>query len=441
MESRLQNEVNAVGAELLAKVGDDVLVSLLEQDAVPMDTLHERYGSLLELVRVLIGVVPVCDRYLEIWPPAFRTYNLIVPNFLNLPFAIFGIGKAPRELVGLGMYVASRAAECPYCTAHTCSYALRRGASPETVANAFIGEGDFSDRELAAIAVAKSLARIPCELSAQQHSAMQKHYSAVEAEWVVLGVAMMGFLNKFMDVIGVQLETSTVAETRQTMGENWSPGKAGRALAHHNTTEKPGADSLKTRLSVVKHAPAALKLDKQWQQGVPDQWPQVGEYLAKHTGYNFPVLSQMHNARAIRAIATVLRENLDQSQSSIGVDMKVKAGVVFCAAIQDESLGAVVASLSGAVSVTQEHIEALKHYANNAEADLPANTAQNTALLTLAKAASPSPALITADVVNECRAADIASESIVEMVTWLAVLQMLHRLSSYVQFSEMRSGS
>ena len=72
-------------------MNDDVIASLLEQDAVPMETLHKRYGALLELVRVLIGVVPNCDRYLEIWPPAFRTYNLIVPNFLNLPFSILSL--------------------------------------------------------------------------------------------------------------------------------------------------------------------------------------------------------------------------------------------------------------------------------------------------------------------------------------------------------------
>jgi len=108
--------------------GSDVLASLLKADAIPMSALRERYEPLLELVRVLIGVVPNCDKYLEIWPPAFRTYNILVPNFLNLPFGIFGIGGAPKEVVGLGMYVSSRIAECPYCSAHTCSFALRRGA-------------------------------------------------------------------------------------------------------------------------------------------------------------------------------------------------------------------------------------------------------------------------------------------------------------------------
>lgn len=103
-----------------------------------MATLHQRYDALLRLVQVLIGVVPNCDAYLEIWPPAFRTYNIMVPNLLNLPLLIFGIGGAPKHIVGLGLYVSSMTAECPYCSAHTCSFALRRGASAQTVAQALV---------------------------------------------------------------------------------------------------------------------------------------------------------------------------------------------------------------------------------------------------------------------------------------------------------------
>src|SRR4030095_14233062 len=129
-----------------------MLVELLERDAVRFETLHARYGALLELVRTLIGVVPNCDRYLEIWPPAFRTYNVMVPNFLNLPFTLFGLGASPRELLGLGMYVASRAAECPYCSAHCCSFALRRGTPQEKIDQALApGSTVFTAQERASI--------------------------------------------------------------------------------------------------------------------------------------------------------------------------------------------------------------------------------------------------------------------------------------------------
>src|SRR3954447_12343606 len=117
---------------------DATLVPLLREEMVAWETLEERYGPLLKLVEVLLGVVPNCDRYLEIWPPAFRTYNVMVPNFLNLPVPIFGVGGPPPEIVGLAMYVASRTAECPYCSAHSCSFAMRRGASAEKVAAALV---------------------------------------------------------------------------------------------------------------------------------------------------------------------------------------------------------------------------------------------------------------------------------------------------------------
>src|SRR5687767_7753741 len=109
------------------------LAQILAPAAVDFSTLQQRYGPLLELVRKLIGVVPNCDRYLEIWPTAFRSYNVMVPNFLNLPFFQWGVG-APKTPVSLAMYTSSRTASCMYCSAHTCSFALRRGAAEHKVA-------------------------------------------------------------------------------------------------------------------------------------------------------------------------------------------------------------------------------------------------------------------------------------------------------------------
>lgn len=51
------------------------------------------------------------------------------------------------------------------------------------------------------------------------------------------------------------------------------------------------------------------------------------------------------------------------------------------------------------------------------------------AALLLARAASTSPAEIDAHVVGACRDSGLPPAAVVELVTWLAVLQMLHRLS------------
>src|SRR6478609_6157143 len=172
-----------------------MLVDLLEEHAVPFETLDEKYGALLALVRTLIGVVPNCDPYLEIWPTAFRSYNVLVPNLLNLPFLVWGMG-APRAAVGLGMYVSSRAAGCPYCSAHACSFALRRGASVDQVATALEEDARLAPPEKAVARVARALGRAEAVLADEDRQELLRHYSAAHAEWIVLGIAMMGWLNK-----------------------------------------------------------------------------------------------------------------------------------------------------------------------------------------------------------------------------------------------------
>jgi hypothetical protein len=399
-------------------LGDQTLVPLLRDEMVAWETLEERYGALLKLVEVLLGVVPNCDRYLEIWPPAFRTYNVMVPNFLNLPAPIFGVGGAPGEMVGLGMYVSSRVAECAYCTAHSCSFALRRGASADTVAQALIGgDANLTRDELATIAVARSLGRIPCELTAAERDELVAVFGASRAEWIVLGVVMMGFLNKFMNAIGVELEQTVYSEVSQTLGSEWSVGNAGAALDDAAPAKPaPPADGLSTKLRVLPLLPTALRLDARWQKGVPKAWPQVGTYLRERIGHDFPVLARLRHGRAARAIAFVLRENLDAQSTVIGLDTKIRCGLVFAEVVADEALAADVRALAGAHDV---------------DLDQASPDPRLAAALLLARAASPSPAQIDATVVGACRDSGLAPAAIVELVTWLAVLQMLHRLSCF----------
>ena len=392
------------------------LAPLLHEDRVPWDVLHERYGSVLELVRVLLGVVPNCDPYLEIWPPAFRSYNVMVPNLLNLPAPIFGVGGAPGDVVGLGMYVASRVAECPYCTAHSCSFAIRRGATPEKMAQALVADDrTFSRGELATVAVARALARVPCELTAAERDELLDVYGAAKAEWIVHAIVMMGFLNKFMNALGVELEQPVVSEVASTLGEDWRPGGAGAELdPSAPLTAPPAADGMATRLRVLPLLPSVVRLDARWQKGVPKSWPQVGAHLRERTGHDFPVLSRLRHRRAVRAIATMLAENLDPGSTVLGLHNKVLAGRVFAEVVADEALAADVSALA----------------ANAGQPD-----SRTPAVLALARAASPSPAEIDAGVVAACRDADLSPAAIVELVTWLAVLQMLHRLRAFHELS------
>ena len=411
---------------------DVALTSLLDQDAIPMATLHEQYGPILKLVNVLLGVIPNCDPYMEIWPTSFRTYNVMVPNFLNLPFSLFGVGGAPKEIVGLAMYVASRAAECNYCSAHSCTFALRRGTAPEKVAQALVGGDSFTDQELAAIAVARSLGRIPCELTDEERQNLKKNFSPAEEESVVLVMVMMGFLNKFMDAMGIPLEDTLVAEVMTTIGSGWSPGTAGRFLdPTAKTTAPPSADTLWTKLSVIPLIPTALRLDKQWQKGVPNRWPEIGQFLRDNTGHDFPVLSRMNNGRAIQAIGTILRDNFSATNTVIGLEAKVLMGLIFATIIDDQPLAQEVRLLGQHLGMSSDQFTAAVNFAQDAEAPSPATDPKMNAAMIMARAASPSPAEITTDVVEVSRQSDLESAAIVELITWISILQLLHRLSSY----------
>ena len=115
---------------------------------------------------------------------------------------------------------------------------------------------------------------------------------------------MMGFLNKCMDTIGVELEPSTVAETATTMGGDWNAGRSnGDLAADLRATAPPSSDSVWTKLAMIPKLPGALRLDAQWQKGVPRTWPAVGTFLEELCGHSFPVLSRLQHGRIMRAVA------------------------------------------------------------------------------------------------------------------------------------------
>lgn len=143
----------------------------------------------------------------------------------------------------------------------------------------------------------------------------------------------------------------------------------------------------------------------------------MGTYLREHVGHDFPALARLCHRRAVRAIAFMLRENLSAQSTVVGLDTKIRCGLVFAEVVGDEALAADLRVLAGAHGVDPGQKRA---------------DPRLSAALLLARAASPSPAEIDAHVVSACRDSGLPPAAIVELVTWLAVLQMLHRLACFV---------
>ncbi len=403
------------------------LTQVLAADAVPLAELQRRYGALLALVRTLIGVVPNCDPYLEIWPAAFRSYNVMVPNLLNLPLMLWGAG-APKQPVALAMWTSSRAAACMYCSAHTCSFALRRGVPGEKV----VDRDACTEADRAAIAAAEGLGRVPATFTDTQRRALLRAMGAGDAEWVLLSIAMMGFLNKMMDMLGVELEAATVGEVGALIEPTgWSTGKH-RVVPTIGAAPPAHGDSLALKVGLLRHLPAALAFDRRWTRGVPGREPAVGEYLRAHTGHDFPVLRHLTHARAVRAIATMLRENCSPAESVLGLELKHQAGLVYATVVGDPDLAADIRALArahdgGGLDAARDFAAAPLDGDDPAAVERAAS-AHGPALL-LAKAASPSPARISPAIVERSR--ELPRAAVVELASWLSVLQLLHRINVF----------
>lgn len=426
------------------------LASGLKSSSVDFAILHKKYKPVLALVKELIGVVPVCDPILEIWPTGFRTYNLLVPNMFNLPQTIWG-NKSFKAAMGLAMYTSSRAAACPYCSAHTCSFALRRGASKEAII------GSRTPAEQAVVAMAESLSGIPAYFTVKDYQLLTRHFSPERIESLAFSVSMMGFLNKFMDAIGVELEQEAINDTAELMSKTgWTPGK--HVDGPYRITEKttPEKDNFLTYLRVIRQAPGAVLLEKKWTRGVPDRAPQACAYLKQLTGYHFPLLQQVSQKRVILALTTVLRDNLSKENTEVGLDAKCLAGYIFARKAGNQSLTAEARAIAAHIapayndalfekldqiatmSIPEDQQACEKLMATLTPFPSVSTVASSTVLLSVG--ASPSPAEIN-DAIIQTISKQLSPKMIVEVVVWISVMQLLHRLGSYYSVANQASGN
>lgn len=411
----------------------------LKQAAVDWNTLHKNYNPLLNLVRELIGIIPNCDPTLEIWQPGFRTYNLLVPNMFNLPSTLFG-SKSFKASMGLAMYASSKEA-CAYCTAHACSFALRRGARTEAIA------GSQTVKEQAVVTLAEKLAHIPSTLTLKDVEIVRQHFSASETEWLVYSISMMGFLNKFMNAVGVELEQEAINDTAELLSKTgWQPGV--HASNGYSITKpfRLHRDNLFTYLRVIRQAPGAVLLEKKWTKGVPSKYQEVSEYLKKKTGYLFPILKPIKQGRVVRALATALRDNLDGELTVTGLKIKMYAGYIFSTLMNNKVLKMEIKNITAHLApelnqelfIRLEDLSQMEIPTDNASCNKIMNSTQQllsltekeSGLLLLALASSHSPSQIN-DSVIETTLKYVKPACVIEIVVWLSVLQLLNRLSSY----------
>jgi uncharacterized peroxidase-related enzyme len=132
-----------------------------------------------------------------------------------------------RRLVG---HVASKAAGCLYCQAHTLLGAHNFGVSEEKLAAVwdYARSPLYSERERVALDFALAAAAQPNAVTDDLFARMREHWSEAEIVEILGVVAMFGFLNRWNDSMATPLEPVPLEVARRAAGgQGWSPGKHG----------------------------------------------------------------------------------------------------------------------------------------------------------------------------------------------------------------------
>ena len=156
----------------------------------------------------------------------------ILQAFSQLIGAINGPdGELDRGFKRLLSHVASRAAGCRYCMAHTAGGALRFGVEEAKLAAVweYRTSALYSEAERVALDFALAAAAQPNDVTDEMFAGLRKHWNDGQVVEIVAVISLFGFLNRWNDTMATPLEEEpTHVGEKFLAGHGWSPGKHAR---------------------------------------------------------------------------------------------------------------------------------------------------------------------------------------------------------------------
>lgn len=154
----------------------------------------------------------------------------LLTAFSTLGAAVMGEGSSiPGELRWLVAHLASRAAGCRYCIAHTGhNGAVAAGLDEDKAAEAWQFEQSprFSDAERAAMRLAVAGASVPNGATDELFEGVRAHFTDRQVTDIVAVIAFFGFLNRWNDTLATELEEAPLDfGSRRLTDSGWEAGK------------------------------------------------------------------------------------------------------------------------------------------------------------------------------------------------------------------------
>src|SRR6267154_26915 len=136
--------------------------------------------------------------------------------------------EVDRGFKRLLAHVASRAAGCQYCMAHTIEGAMHFGVEEKRAAAIWDYQTSplFTQAERAALDVAVAAASVPNAVTDEMFAQLRKFWTEDQIVEIVGVIALFGFLNRWNDTMGTPLEDGPLAAGERLLaGRGWTPGK------------------------------------------------------------------------------------------------------------------------------------------------------------------------------------------------------------------------
>ena len=181
-------------------------------------------AAIIEASDQLMGFAANDIRVMAKWPALLDAMSGVVN-------VVYGDGEVHSSLKRLVAYVASTAAGCRYCEAHTALGALDAGTEAEKISAVWEFETSalFTPAERAALRIARGGGIQPNGVTDAEFADLLTHFNEQAALEIVAVIALFGFLNRWNDTLATQLEDEPTAAAQSLHQGNWDGGKHTRA--------------------------------------------------------------------------------------------------------------------------------------------------------------------------------------------------------------------
>jgi uncharacterized peroxidase-related enzyme len=195
----------------------------------PLDiSAHPELAQTWQQFTAILGFVPNSLLTMQRRPKIVQGFGVLTAAVMD-----------PESEVDLGFkrliaHFCSRAAGCQYCMAHSLIAAKIHGISAEKVAEVWNYQSSplYSEAERAALDFALAAGSVPNAVEASHFDALRAHWSEGAIVELLAVVALYGFLNRWNDSMGTEVEAPAMALGEAVLAQGgWDGGKHRSAQA------------------------------------------------------------------------------------------------------------------------------------------------------------------------------------------------------------------